>query len=230
MVEVGAKRALRIPGLGGWSDDPLWAHFYDWSVEHRRLGGLAWRLGIQSDLQRLYDAAAEIGRQPAGARVLDIPCGGGVALRGLRPGQGVGYVAADIAQTMLDRTMRAAERRGVADQVQPQVADVGDLPFDDGAFDLVVSFTGLHCFPDPARAVIEMVRVLKPGGVLSGSALLNDTGLQHEPMRRIGRVTGLLGPGCTGSELVRWLDAQRMADVVLERSGAIGYFRAIKRG
>ena len=46
----------------------------------------------------LYDAAAEIGRQRTGARVLDIPCGGGVALRGLRPGQGVEYVAADIAQ------------------------------------------------------------------------------------------------------------------------------------
>ncbi|WP_182481283.1 class I SAM-dependent methyltransferase [Nocardioides immobilis] len=220
----------RIPGLGGWDDDPLWAHFYDWTVEHRRLGGLAWRIGIQSDLQRLYDAAAEIGRQPAGARVLDIPCGGGVALRGLKPAQGVEYVAADIAQTMLDRTMRAAERRGVADQVEPRIADVGDLPFDDASFDLVVSFTGLHCFPDPARAVIEMVRVLKPGGVLTGSALLNDSGLHHEPMRRVGRAAGLLGPGCTGAQLVSWLDAQRMADVVLDRSGAIGYFRAIKRG
>ncbi len=220
----------RIPGLGGWDDDPLWAHFYDWTVEHRRLGGLAWRVGIQSDLQRLYDAAAEIGRQPAGARVLDIPCGGGVALRGLKPAQGVEYVAADIAQTMLDRTMRAAERRGVADQVEPRIADVGDLPFDDASFDLVVSFTGLHCFPDPARAVIEMVRVLKPGGVLTGSALLNDSGLHHEPMRRVGRAAGLLGPGCTGAQLVSWLDAQGMADVVLDRSGAIGYFRAIKRG
>ncbi len=220
----------RVPGLGGWDEDPLWAHFYDWSVEHRRLGGLAWRLGIQSDLQKLYDAAAEIGRQPAGARVLDIPCGGGVALRGLKPGQGVEYVAADIAPTMLDRTTRAAERRGVADQVVPRVADVGDLPFDDGAFDLVVSFTGLHCFPDPARAVVEMVRVLKPGGVLTGSALLNDSGLHHEPVRRIGRAAGLLGPGCTGTQLEAWLDAQRMADVVLDRSGAIGYFRGIKRG
>ena len=112
MVDV-SERALRIPGLGGWDDDPLWAHFYDWSVEHRRLGGLAWRLGIQSDLQQLYAAAAEIGRQPAGARVLDIPCGGGVALRGLKPGQGVEYVAADIAQTMLDRTI-ARPRSGVA--------------------------------------------------------------------------------------------------------------------
>ena len=220
----------RIPGLGGWDDDPLWAHFYDWSVEHRRLGGLAWRLGIQSDLRKLYAAAAEIGRQPAGARVLDIPCGGGVALRGLKPGQGVEYVAADIAQTMLDRTVRAAGRRGVADQVEPRIADVGDLPFDDGAFDLVVSFTGLHCFPDPERAVVEMVRVLKPGGVLTGSALLNDSGLRHEPLRRVGRAAGLLGPGCTGDQLVGWLEAQRMADVVLDRSGAIGYFRGVKRG
>jgi SAM-dependent methyltransferase len=139
------------------------------------------------------------------------------------------YVAADISRTMLDRTLRAAERRGVADQVRPQLADVGDLPFEVGAFDLVVSFTGLHCFPDPARAVVEMVRVLKPGGVLTGSALLNDTGLHHEPMRRLGRLAGLLGPGCTGDELVGWLEAQRMADVVLDRSGPIGYFRGIKR-
>lgn len=221
---------MRRPrGLGGWDDDPLWGHFYDWSVEHRRVGGLLWRLGIQSDLQRLYDAADEIGRQPVGARVLDIPCGGGVALRGLRPGQGVAYVAADIAQSMLDRTMRAAERRGLADQVVPRIADVGDLPFDAGSFDLVVSFTGLHCFPDPARAVVEMVRVLRPGGVLTGSALLNDSGLRHEPLRKAGRLAGLLGPGCTGTQLVSWLEAQRMADVVLDRSGAIGYFRATKR-
>lgn len=221
--------AGRLPGLGGWSEDPLWASVYDWSVEHPHAGGALWRLGIDSDLRLLYRAADEIGRQGAGSRILDVPCGGGVALRGLRPGQGVTYVAADIAPTMLERTMRAAERRGVADQVDPQVADVGALPFDDGSFDLVVSFTGLHCFPDPARAVIEMVRVLRPGGVLTGSALLNDTGLRHEPLRRVGRIAGLLGPGCTGDDLRSWLAGQAVDDVVLERSGAIGYFRGVKR-
>ncbi len=219
----------RIPGLGGWSDDPLWASFYDWTVEHPHAGGALWRLGIGSDLDRLYRAAAEIGRQPAGSRILDIPCGGGVALRGLEPGQDVTYVAADIAQTMLDRTMRAAHRRGVADQVEPRIADVGDLPFEDGSFDLVVTFTGLHCFPDPARAVVEMTRVLAPGGVLTGSALLNDTGLRFEPLRRTGRLAGLLGPGCTGHDLERWLVGQGIADVALETSGAIGYFRGVKR-
>jgi SAM-dependent methyltransferase len=219
---------VKVPGLGGWSDDPLWAHFYDWTVEHPRAGGAIWRVGMQSDLRRLYAAADEIGRQPAGSRILDIPCGGGVALRGLRPGQRVAYVAGDIAQTMLDRTIEAARERGVADQVEPRIADVGDLPFADGSFDLVVSFTGLHCFPDPARAVVEMVRVLRPGGVITGSALLNDTGTRHEPIRRVGRLAGLLGPGCTGDEVVHWLAAQRIAGPTLERSGGIAYFRGVK--
>jgi ubiquinone/menaquinone biosynthesis C-methylase UbiE len=220
---------VRLPGLGGWSDDPLWAHFYDWTVEHPRAGRAIWRVGMQSDLRRLYEAAEEIGRQPAGSRILDIPCGGGVALRGLRPGQGVEYVAADISQTMLDRTMAAARERGVADQVAPRIADVGDLPFADASFDLVVSFTGLHCFPDPARAVVEMVRVLRPGGLFTGSALLNDTGIQHELIRRVGRLAGLLGPGCTGPEVTHWLATQGVTQPTLARSGAIAYFRGVKR-
>ncbi|MFL6063006.1 MAG: class I SAM-dependent methyltransferase [Marmoricola sp.] len=221
---------LRVPGLGGWSEDPLWASFYDWSVEHPRAGGTVWRLGIGSDLRLLYSAAAEIGRQPAGSAVLDVPCGGGVALRGLRPGQGVRYVAADIAQAMLDRTMDAARERGVADQVEPSLADVGDQPYGDGEFDLVVSFTGLHCFPDPHRAVIEMGRVTHAGGVLTGSALLNDTGdLRTIPVRGLGRLSGLLGPSATRAEVKAWMAEAGFTDVTLKESGAIAYFRGVKR-
>lgn len=220
---------MRFPRLAGWSEDPLWAPVYDWTVEHPRLGGAVWWAGIQSDLRTLYAATSEIGRQRGGARVLDVPCGGGVALRGLNQGQGVDYVAADIAQAMLDRTMAAARGRGLADQVTPTIADVGELPFEDGSFDLVVTFTGLHCFPDPARAVIEMTRVLKPGGVLTGSALLNDTGRRFEGMRRVGRLTGLMGPGCTGSDVTHWLTANGVADLTLKISGAIGYFRGVRR-
>jgi SAM-dependent methyltransferase len=224
---------LRLPGLGGWSEDPLWASFYDWSVEHPRAGGAIWQLGIGSDLGKLYAAAAEIGRQPAGSAVLDIPCGGGVALRGLRPGQGIRYVAADIAQAMLDRTMVAAHGRGLGDQVEPRIADVGDLPFDDGEFDLVVSFTGLHCFPDPHRAVLEMGRVTHVGGVLTGSALLNTPplsrgGLRTLPLRRLGRFSGLLGPSATRAEVNDWLVEAGLTHVTLEMSGAIGYFRGVK--
>jgi len=216
--------------LGGWADDPLWASVYDWSVEHPRAGGLGWRAVAGSDLRLLHAAAGEVADLAAGARVLDVPCGGGVALRGLRPRQGVDYVACDIAQEMLDRTELAAERRGVADQVTTLLADVGDLPLDDDSVDLVVSFTGLHCFPDPARAVVEMVRVLRPGGAITGSAIFNDTGLRYEPLRRAGRLAGLLGPGCTTDDVRRWLVRQGCDDVTVDLSGAVGYFRGVKRG
>jgi ubiquinone/menaquinone biosynthesis C-methylase UbiE len=219
---------LRIPGLGGWGEDPLWAKLYDWTVEHPQAGGLLWRAGIGSDLRRLYAAAAEIGRQPAGSAVLDVPCGGGVALRGLRPGQGVRYVAADISQTMLDRTMEVARQRQVAAQVEPVIADVGALPLADGEFDLVVSFTGLHCFPDPHQAVREMGRVLHSGGVLTGSTLLNDTGTRYVPLRQIGRFAGLLGPGATTSEVHDWLTEGGFEGISITHSGAMAYFRATK--
>ena len=219
---------LRVPGLGGWGDDPLWGKAYDWTVEHPQPGGLLWKAAIGSDLGRLYAAAAEIGRQPAGSSVLDVPCGGGVALRGLRPGQGVRYVAADISQTMLDRTVATARRRQVGAQVEPVLADVGQLPFADGEFDLVVSFTGLHCFPDPHLAVREMARVLHTGGVLTGSALLNDTGLRYLPMRQVGRFAGLIGPSATTTEINDWLAAAGFDGVAVTLSGAMAYFRATK--
>lgn len=221
-----AAGLARVPGVGGWDDDPAWATVYDWMVEHPRVGVPLWRLGANTDLRLLYRSAAEIGTLPAGSRVLDIPSGGGVALRGLRAGQGLDYVAADIAPTMLERTMDAARARGVADQVRARVADVGALPFADATFDLVVTFTGLHCFPDPHRAVVEMARVLRPGGAITGSALLADSGPLLAPLRHGGRLSGLLGPMCTAEEITTWFAEQGLVDVRLRRSGALGYFRA----
>ncbi len=219
---------MRLPGLGGWSEDPLWSYVYPWLVEHEHVGATAWRAGMGSDLSLLHEAAAEIGTLPAGSRVLDIPTGSGVALRGLRPGQGLDVVAADISTTMLERAGATAARLGVADQVTPTVADVGDLSFADGSFDLVVSFTGLHCFPDPQRAISEMVRVLAPGGVLTGSALFTDTGARYVPLRRAGTRAGILGPMCTSSEARAWLKESGCAEVELSLHGALGYFRATK--
>lgn len=219
---------MRLPGFGGWNEDPLWSYVYPWLVEHERLGGAAWRLGTGSDLSLLRAASSEIGELPAGARVLDVPTGSGVALHGLRPGQGVDYVAADISTTMLDRALATARRLGVADQVTAAVADVGDLPFGDAAFDLVVTLTGLHCFPDPHRAVEEMVRVLAPGGVVTGSSVFTDTGARHEPLRRAGTLAGILGPMCTSDEARAWLREAGCGAVELSLHGALGYFRATK--
>lgn len=219
---------MRLPGLGGWSEDPLWSYVYPWLVDHEPVGSLAWRLGTGSDLSLLHDAAAEIGTLPAGSRVLDVPTGSGVALRGLRRGQGLDVVAADISATMLERAMATARRLGVADQVTPAVTDVAAMPFADGSFDLVVSFTGLHCFPDPRRAIEEMVRVLAPGGAITGSSLFTDTGPRYEPLRWGGTRAGILGPMCTSAEARAWLLEAGCATVDLTLHGGLGYFRAVR--
>jgi ubiquinone/menaquinone biosynthesis C-methylase UbiE len=160
--------------------------------------------------------------------VLDVPCGGGVALRELRPGQGVTYLASDIAAAMLDRTMATARQRGVADQVVPRLADLGELPFADGSVDVVVTFTGLHCFRDPRRAVAEMARVLPAGGVVTGSMLASDTGVRYEPVRRAGRRARQLGPMCSRTDLVTWFAAEGVPDLRVSTSGAMAYFRGVK--
>lgn len=207
-----------------WRGNHPWAAVYDHIVERPALGGLLWKVGMGSSLAKLYAAAAEIGRLPDGAAVLDIPCGGGVALRGLRGDQRARYVAADIAPAMLERTRREAARRGVLDQLELAEADAAALPFDDATFDLVVAFTSLHCFPDPARAVKELARVLKGGARITGSAFLTDAGLRYRPVIVAGRAAGLLGPSGTTSDLRRWLAWAGMEEVELDRSGALTYF------
>ena len=208
-----------------WRRDHPWAGIYDFLVQRGQLSrGLAW-LVWGTDIERLYAAAEAIGSVRPGGAVLDIPCGGGVAFRGLRPDQRVRYVAADVSPAMLDRARREAERRGL-DQIEYVEADVGALPFADGEFDLVVSFTGLHCFPDPARAVAELARCLRPGGRLVGSAVLTGTGLRYEPLIIAGRLGGLMGPSGSAEDVRRWMGAAALRDISLERSGALGYFSA----
>ena len=219
---------MRLPGLGGWGEDPLWSYVYPWLVDSGPVGRVAWRAGMGSDLALLHEAAAELGTLPEGARVLDVPTGSGVALRGVRPGQGLEVVAVDISTTMLARARATATRLGVADQVTTTVADVGHLPFDDGSFDVVVSFTGVHCFPDPHRAIEEMVRVLAPGGMITGSSLFTDAGLRYLPIRRGGTRMGVLGPMCTSGEARAWLRDAGCSQVELTLHGALGYFRAVR--
>jgi SAM-dependent methyltransferase len=211
-----------------WRRNHPWATLYSFGVEHPPLAKPFVRTFMGSDFDLLYEATAAIGDQPPGASVLDVPCGSGVALRGLRPGQGVRYVAADIAPAMLERTRRTAERRGVAEQVQTLEADVGALPFADGEFDLCVSFTGLHCFPDPRKAIAEIARVTRRGGALRASWYRTDGGARYRPGIAIGRLSGLLGPSATTAEVRTWLAESGFANVELVESGALAYVSATR--
>ena len=64
--------------------------------------------------------------------------------------------------------MIAAARQNFAGQAQVQfhLAEGQHLPAEDESFDAVFANMYLHHAPDPAAAVAEMARILKPGGKL----------------------------------------------------------------
>jgi SAM-dependent methyltransferase len=208
-----------------WARGHPWAAVYDFFVEREALSRPAGRLLFGTDTRLLYDGMNAVEEVPDGSAILDIPCGGGVALRALRPERDVRYVAADISPDMLERTAAVARRRGVG-QVETAREDVEALSFGDASFDLVLSFAGLHCFPHPDVACREIARVLKPRGSFVGSVFLTDGGVRYKPMEVFGRVAGVMGPSGGRGDLERWLRDAGLRDIEVERSGAIAYFRA----
>lgn len=100
-----------------------------------------------------------------GAVVLDVGTGPGRLLHELatrRPDLVLGGV--DLSADMVAIARTAAARR--ASRVTFEVADVTALPQRDDSVDVVVSTLSLHEWPDRRRAVAELRRVLRPGGVL----------------------------------------------------------------
>ncbi|TVR10279.1 MAG: methyltransferase domain-containing protein [Salinarimonadaceae bacterium] len=98
-----------------------------------------------------------------GDRILDIACGTGVlARKAAERAGGQGRVAG----LDLNRDMLALARR-LAPGIEWREGDACATPFANASFDAVLNQMGLMFFPDPARALTEMKRVLAPGGRLA---------------------------------------------------------------
>lgn len=209
-----------------WRRHRLIPAVYDFAVEHERIARLGGRLLWGADVRALYDSFGEIARLPRGGAVLDVPCGGGVAFRGVPRGAGLRYAAADLSPLMLRRARAEARRRGL--DVALTHASVDRLPYADGAFDLCLTYNGLHCLPDPAAAVAEMARVLRPGGVLRGSAVVTGAGPRQDLLIALFRRLGDFGAPGTLADLGGWLGAAGLDAAEVTATGALAWFSAVK--
>jgi ubiquinone/menaquinone biosynthesis C-methylase UbiE len=99
----------------------------------------------------------------AGGRVVEIGAGTGVNL-GLYPDSVTELVMTEPDPHMAKRLRAKAAGSGSAAQVVEAPAE--RLPFDDGEFDAAVAMLVLCTVPDPAAAITELARVLRPGGQL----------------------------------------------------------------
>lgn len=96
--------------------------------------------------------------------VLDAGCGPGhTALRFAQFAQRV--IGIDLANSMLEQARRLAAERGLSN-VEFRQGDVEALPFDANTFDVVTTRYSAHHWPNPAAALTEFRRVLRPSGCL----------------------------------------------------------------
>lgn len=97
-------------------------------------------------------------------QVLDVATGAGHTALLFAP-KVAHVVALDLTEAMLTETQNLARRRGITN-LETARGDAEAIPFATGKFDLVTCRLAFHHFPNPEIATAELVRVLKPGGLL----------------------------------------------------------------
>lgn len=191
-------------------------------MEHPRLARLISRTSFGADTKPYYESMGAIAEVPEGGTIVDCPCGAGPAFRGLRPEAVVRYVAADLSPSMIRRARKRASERGLT-SVEVIETDATDLPEPTGSTDLFLSYWGLHCFDDPAGALAEAARILKPGGRLVGTCFLR--GKESVRQRLMIRPhTRDFGPVGTEEEVLGWMRTAGFESPSVQRSGPMLLF------
>lgn len=110
--------------------------------------------------QRFLDDAVEALAPESGERIVDVGFGGGYALDLIRERIApVRPAGVDISRVMVEQG-RARWGNGV----DVHLADVAAMPFEDASIDGLLSVNTIYFWPDPAAALREIRRVLRPGG------------------------------------------------------------------
>lgn len=200
--------------------------FYSFWIERERLARVVGRALWGIDVRPFYASMEAIRALPDGATVLDVPCGSGVALRALEPGRRVRWVAVDLDDDMLARCRRRVRERGLdPTQVELVYGDMLALPLPDASADLCLAYSGLHMVGDPAAALAECVRCLKPAGALIGSTFLAEGSRRQRMLLGHGERSGRTGPLWSAAELRAQLATAGVEDVSLAPERGLAVFR-----
>ncbi len=110
---------------------------------------------------------AEVAQIKSDSRVLDIASGRGTTACFLSQRHDCRVIGIDLSPVSASLAGNKAQKEGVAQKVRFAVADAECLPFADASFDVVISECAFSLLPDKDTGANEIVRVLKPGGMLA---------------------------------------------------------------
>ncbi|MFF4663383.1 class I SAM-dependent methyltransferase [Streptomyces sp. NPDC001282] len=167
-------------------------------------------------------AAYLVGELRPGMTLLDVGCGPGTITADLAalvtPGR---VTAVDTSREVLDRAAEVAAERGL-NGIEFATADVHALDFPDDSFDIVHAHQVLQHVTDPVRALREMRRVCRPGGIVAArdsdyaamSWYPEVPGLDawQELYGRVARANG--GEPDAGRRLLSWARKAGFTDIV----------------
>jgi len=138
------------------------------------MGREEYRLGYSEGFLRFMEGRADAAtfahvaqHVEPGMSVLDVVFWSGAITVNLAELSGTGAVVGiDREGSQFARAREQAEQRGLSN-VSFQTGSAYELPFEDGHFDIVTENALLMHLSEPERALAEMVRVLKPGGLVA---------------------------------------------------------------
>lgn len=178
-------------------------------------------------------SAAELAAVPDGAN-LGLGCGNPQAIAAMRPGEtvvdlgsGAGFdcflaarqvgetghvIGVDMTREMLKKARDNASRIG-ADNVEFRLGELEHLPIADNAADVVISNCVINLVPDKEQVFREAFRVLKSGGRLAVSDIVNTTPLPPELQADPSLLCGCVAGAASTETIENWLMEAGFVDI-----------------